>query len=229
MEYQLSGQAFEPIQSQSGGFGQSAENSQTNQVQSNQIPSVEQTHVKTHIQHQPSHLNHHANSQPNISKPNGPRAGVHLYMSNERNVFISILIACILLMLSFYLSREMNSSSKKWMAFTLSFCAIAVVIYGLIIYKRNFEAFEENQQEHINWYNSKMFIYGLSGLLIVVALFVTHELYWKASQSNTSTYHSEEANKLVNDTNSVESGGNSNKLQDPNNDGSGSDSASISD
>ena len=185
MEYQLSGQAFEPIPSQSADLGQ------TNKVHSNQTPSIDQTHVKAQIQHQSSHLGHHANSQTNISKPNGPRAGVHLYMSNERNVFISIFIGCILLMLAFYLSREMDSPSKKWMAFTLSSCAIATVIYGLVVYKRNFEAFEANQQEHINWYNSQMFIYGLSGLLIVVALFVTHELYWKASQSNTSTYHVE--------------------------------------
>ncbi len=120
--------------------------------------------------------------QINISKPKGPRADAELYMKNEHNTYVSILTGCILLIMSIYLPIVMQSPSLKWAALGLSVSAFVIIIQSLIAYKRNFEAFESNEQKYIEWGTSHIFLYFIGSVMLITSLMISYELYWNASR-----------------------------------------------
>ena len=105
-------------------------------------------------------------------------------MNNENNIYMAIFTGCIMIILSFYVTKELKTKNAKNIALALLACAISVIIYGVVTYKRNFEAFEMNEQEYIDWDASRLFVYGISGIILIVSMMLAYENYSTDAHGN---------------------------------------------
>ena len=115
-----------------------------------------------------------------VTKPQ-QKTDPHLYMSNERNMYQTLLTGCVILVLSIYLPLVLPSDSSKWAAVALCITAIATLFMGLYTFKRNIDAFESNEQDYIDWNKSSTIMYSIGSVLLITSSMVLYELYWNAN------------------------------------------------
>lgn len=149
-------------------------------MQSMQLPQMVQSEpmqAPMQAPMQPSNTN----NVVSVTKPNSPRANPQLYLHNENNFYQIVMSSCVLVAMAVALPLLMPTSTMKWLSVSIAFAAFSMLMQGIMSYKRNFDAFEKNEEEFINWNSSNMFLYSVGATCLIAAIVVVYELYWNAS------------------------------------------------
>jgi len=130
-----------------------------------------------------------------------------LYMNNERNMLMGILISSVILFISLYLpsivQSFVQSNSLKHVSISLCFISLIILFYSLFVYKRNIDAFKSNEQEYINHDKTSMLMYIIGAALMIIITVVLYEMYWNVSQTNTKQPVKPELSDFLDDAKSV--------------------------
>lgn len=141
---------------------------------------------------------------PEITKPKN-KSDPHYFMNNERNMWVSLFVGCIVLLMSTFLPVQFaNAPMFKWVGVVLSLLASVIFGTGLYNYKRNLDAGELNEEEYVDWLKASPLLYAIGGVLFILSAMVVYELYWNATRASKS---SEPAVSALDDMQSVKSFG----------------------
>ena len=120
-----------------------------------------------------------------VTKPR-QKSDPQLYMNNERNVFITVITGCIILLMSVYIPLVLPSDTTRWIGVFLALLALCTLFMGIYTHKRNLDAFEANEQDYLDWNKSSILVYSIGGGLMIISAMVLYDLYWNASKTGKS-------------------------------------------